>query len=281
VDVKYESPYDADWKVVILPQGKDPDEIIREDDSRWQELVDEATPLVDYIFKVVISKLDMSKLSDRSLAVDQLAQVINNIKDPIRRAHYMQKLAHLIGVNEHTIASAVRRARAPKQKKVERKKPSAYLSSLTSENPLEKYCLYMLFSCPKLSHWTHKLSAEYFERGENQQLFITWCNTSDIESMRQELSGTLQDCLDELLRSSFPSLSEAKQEEAMTDCVSRLQERCLRNIKLKEALLISDAQAEGDVSGIDKQQEIESSVKRTSAQLGEIFIHKKGKSPKV
>ena len=73
---------------------------------------------------------------------------------------------------------------------------------------------------------------------------------------------------------AFPPINEEAQEGALADCAHRLQERWLRSLKLKEELLISDAQSEGDATGLEKQQELEVSVKRTSTQLGEVFLHK-------
>jgi DNA primase len=279
VDVKYESLYDAEWKVVVLPAGKDPDGIIREDAQQWQQLVDKATPLLDYIFDVVVSKLDLTKLEDKSSAVDQLSVVINNIKDSIRRAHYVQKLARLVGVDEHTLASALKRTRASKMKRETVSQPSALVPFLSTGNPLEEYCLFLLISYPELRGWAEELSAGYFEHSENRELFLAWHNAPDLNSMRRGLEETLQEYLEALLTKALPPINERTREDALADCVHRLQERWLRSLKLKEELLISDAQSEGDATGLKKQQELELSVKTTSTQLGKVFLHKRAKKP--
>ena len=40
--VGYENILDAEIKVIRLPEGKDPDEVIMEDMKSWQKLVDNA-----------------------------------------------------------------------------------------------------------------------------------------------------------------------------------------------------------------------------------------------
>ena len=50
-------------------------------------------PVVDYTFNMVTAELDLTTAGGKSLAVDKLLPIIAEIKDPIRQAHYLQKLA--------------------------------------------------------------------------------------------------------------------------------------------------------------------------------------------
>ena len=58
--VDYENTLDAEVKVIILPKGKDPDDVIKEDARAWQKLLEEALPIVDYTFNMVTAELDLS-----------------------------------------------------------------------------------------------------------------------------------------------------------------------------------------------------------------------------
>ena len=66
------------------------------------------------IFNLIVSKLDLTQVKDKSSAVDQLLPVINDIKAPVRQAHYLQKLSRLVAVDEQTLASALGRLKHPK-----------------------------------------------------------------------------------------------------------------------------------------------------------------------
>jgi hypothetical protein len=157
--------------------------------------------------------------------------------------------------------------------------PSALIPFISSASPLEEYCLFLLISYPELREWAEELSADYFEHSENRELFLAWHNAPDLDSMRRGLEKTLQEYLEVLLTKALPPINERTREDALADCVHRLQERWLRGLKLKEELLISDAQSEGDATGLKKQQELELSVKTTSTQLGKVFLHKRAKKP--
>ena len=45
-------------RVMDLPRGQDPDDLIRETPERWLELVHEATPVIDYVFGAIVRRFD-------------------------------------------------------------------------------------------------------------------------------------------------------------------------------------------------------------------------------
>ncbi len=47
----------VEGKVISLPPGKDPDQVIKEDPALWRELVEQAMPIIDFAFQSVIGKL--------------------------------------------------------------------------------------------------------------------------------------------------------------------------------------------------------------------------------
>ncbi|GAI95196.1 unnamed protein product, partial [marine sediment metagenome] len=69
--VGYENILDAEVKVIILPRGKDPDNVIKEDAQIWQNFLEEALPIVDYTFNMVTAGLDLNTAKGKSLAVDK------------------------------------------------------------------------------------------------------------------------------------------------------------------------------------------------------------------
>ena len=198
----------------------------------------------DQPFDAVASKLDLTKVGDKSSAVDQLSPVINDIKDPIRRAHYVQKLAHLVRIDERTLDSALKRVKPSKpRREAGAAQPSALVPPLSSGDPLEEYCLCLLISHPKLREWSGELSADYFERSENREIFLAWRSSSDLDLMREQLDIILQEHLDALLAKTLPPMDEEAQQSALTDCIYRLQERWLRT---KRDFFSFDDQLEGD-----------------------------------
>jgi DNA primase len=101
--VRHEGRLQADIRVVSLPEGNDPDKIIRSDPERWSELVNQAKPVVTYVIDVVTEGLDMNDPKAKTAAAQQVLPLINDVQDPVEREHYRQLLARKLRVDERVL----------------------------------------------------------------------------------------------------------------------------------------------------------------------------------
>jgi DNA primase len=103
--------------IAAMPDGRDPDDVVRQDPELWREIIDQAKPLVDFYFTAVVSQIDLSSAREKGAAVAELAPLIAELNDEVERESYIQKLSRMVQINEHTIAgrvqAAVRTAQAP------------------------------------------------------------------------------------------------------------------------------------------------------------------------
>jgi DNA primase len=255
--VGYENILNAEIRVVVMPEGKDPDDVIKEDVKSWRELVDKAVPIVDYTFDMVLSRLDLTTARDKSLAVDRLLPIVAEIKDPIRQAHYMQKLAGLVKVGMNTLEAALNRLKpAPVRRKAPEPRPAvrevrSYLSS-----PLEEYALTLLLQYPELKERQEEISASYFEISENCEIFNAWQNASDISTIKETLDPALHEHYDKIINKEIPTLNNI--EQRFTDCGIELRKKYLKNLAARKA-----------ESGEPSEEDIE-----ISTQLREVYTHK-------
>ena len=263
--VGYENTLGAEVKVIILPSGKDPDNVIKQDTKIWQRLVEEALPVVDYTFNMVTAKLDLTTAKDKSLAVGKLLPIIAEIKDVARQDHYLNKLAELTGTSYHNLERALKgymhRAGKPIQERITR----AIRPLLSS--PVEEYCLALLLQHPELKDKSGSLLPEYFENSENREILIAWQQANDLPSLKEKLDAAIWEHLDSLINKSLPA---NQIERKYANCVLRLQERFLRSLEAKrEAVLALEAESGGTAAELAKLEEQGIEV---SAQLGEVFI---------
>lgn len=108
--LRLEQRLGAELFIASMPEGMDPDDVIRQDPSQWEALVDQAQQLVDYFFRVVAEQHDLSSASGKGAAVSVLAPLIAELDDEIERQHYMQKLSRLVQISELIIAGRVKAA---------------------------------------------------------------------------------------------------------------------------------------------------------------------------
>jgi DNA primase len=256
-------------KIILLPRGKDPDEVIREDPQNWQRLADEALPLMDYFFKAVTSRLDLSREGERAAAAEQLLPLVMEIEDEVERALYLKRLSQLVGVDEKTLAGKAARLR-PTQR--ERAKKVSLPPDKLLHHPLEEYCLSLLLQQPGLRERGEGLLADYFEGTENRGLFLAWRDCPDAEVLGHSLDASLQEHLNSLIMRALPPASEKELETALADCTRRLGEQRLRRLKALEEMLLSEAESEGDKNLIKEQ--VETLLQRAlepSSQLKDLF----------
>ncbi|MFQ5996869.1 MAG: DNA primase, partial [Dehalococcoidales bacterium] len=151
--VSYENILEAEVRVITLSEGKDPDDVIKENRETWQKLLIEALPIMDYTFNIVTAKLDLTTARDKSQAVKELGPIINGMKDSVRKAHYIQKLARLVKINERNIEAELSRIKPGpdrRQTQAPREKAVTYVSRSLLSNPREEYCLALLLQRPEL-----------------------------------------------------------------------------------------------------------------------------------
>jgi len=270
--VGYENILGAEVKVIILPRGKDPDDVIKEDKQNWQRLMEEALPVVDYVFNMVTAKLDLKTARDKSLAVDKLLPIVAEIKDTVRQAHYLQKLARLVKLSERSLDAALGKIKASQSRRqIKEPKPEAITRALRPilSSPLEEYCLALLLQHPELKDKSEGLLPEYFESSQNREIFIAWQQANDLSSLKDKLDAALHEELDALINKSLPA---NQIELKYADCVLRLREKFLQNLEAKKAeVLASAAEAGGTAAELAKLEEQGIEV---SAGLREVFAQK-------
>ncbi len=273
--VKYENILNAEIKVIPLPQGKDPDKVIDESPDLWQNLVEQALPMLDFAFETIISKIDFNKAKDKSLAIQKLLPLVYEIKDPVRQAHYVQKLARRLTISESILAATLRKSPAAKkrQRLSEAIEQSRFTQQLVS-NPIEEYCLALLLQYPELRQAARGLSTEHFESTENRELFIKWQRTEDISKLKEKLDANLLEHLNYLMNKPILDENDWERQHALNDCILSLQERFSRRLEAGRELMFNlTREKEGLNAELAKLDE---EGIRSSEQLKEIFI-KRGK----
>jgi DNA primase len=272
----------AEANVILLPPGKDPDEVIREDHALWQKLVGQATPILDFAFQSVISKVDINKAKDKSLAVQKLLPSLYDIKDPIQQSHYLRKLAHELKIEESAIKAALWESKAGR-KRPQLSKPTeqSRLARQLVSSRIEEYCLALLLQYPELRPLARELSPEHFESTENREVFVKWQYSSDISDLESQLDTSLLEHLYYLVNENFPPAireSEKTRHSDLATCIRRLQENLFRKLEIeKEAMLELEREKGGVGSELSK---LEEQGIKPEQQLQDIFV-KKGKKPWV
>jgi len=263
-------------KIAELPEGQDPDTLIRNDSKRWEETVAGAQPLLDFVIPALVERTDLSVPDSRANIARELARLINQL-DEMDQYEYWNKLALQLNVPLDSLRASLgtqRNQRGRRQRDSERADSEAVvevspnlLAGETSE-PVEEYVLALLIHHPNLLEDVRKFDPQYFRHTENQQLFTAMLTYPTIAELRLGLDSTLRGLLVRLEQLEFPPMTSAERESVRNQCLDRLEERHLRELQLSIV--------QTDTPAVAPQRELEIQVQKINHRLRELQLIRSG-----
>ncbi|MDA8189049.1 MAG: DNA primase [Dehalococcoidales bacterium] len=268
--IRYEYKLDADIRIITLPRGQDPDEVIRENAEQWQWLVDRALPIIDYYFNVVTSRLDLSEAKGKSAAVEQLLPVIKELRDKVEQAHYLQKLANLVQVSERSLEMRLSRVnldgpgqvqrRDRKEGEEERKGATrgAGDARTRASISLEEYFLTVLFNYPEMFGSIVELNVDEVE-DSRMRLVVTALQAQHAGGERLDwdrfcsgLDPILQDYLQGIREraNAQPPMDDTQVEQEVNNCLRELRRQRLHERIQQLVHLTLEAKKAEDWEGV-------------------------------
>ena len=260
-----------DLRVALLPAGVDPADLIRTDPDEWTRIVDEAPLYLDFTFAWLSSRFDLSRPEERMRVAELLGPRVLALEEPGEQDRYLTRLEELVGVSRRDLGAVLgisrrdmlrpRRA-APAPARASEGYVAPFIRA--RHDPLEEYTLALLLQDPSLREQSSGLAPAFFTRVENRELFTAWADCDTIDRLRDTLDEALLEQLDALLALPVPSADRKQRHEALTQCLRRLEENALRELKLQEQVLL----AEGEV---EQEEALEVALQR-NRRLREIHL---------
>lgn len=106
-------------KAIRLPEGKDPDELVRKSPQAWKKLVEGAQAYFAVLFDQLMHRHGTETVEGKKALTKSYLTAVAKIADPVERQHYLEKLARAVHVDVETLAS-----RLPKQRSQQRPRPA-------------------------------------------------------------------------------------------------------------------------------------------------------------
>jgi len=108
--IRFERKLNAEIAIVSLPEGKDPDELIRRRPDSWPEIVRTAKPFMDFALDTLTRDIDVTDARAKSAVVSRIAPLLQQLPDRIVQGHYIGLLARKLLLDERLVLAEVRRA---------------------------------------------------------------------------------------------------------------------------------------------------------------------------
>ena len=245
--IGYENKLDAEVKVISMPPGKDPDEVIIENTSQWELLVGRALPVIEYAIGIVTAKLDLKTMQGKTEAMNKLLPIIAEVQAGPRQYHYLTRLSLAVGIEDKKLEAALSRFKADRRFKETRTQAIQKATRSIRSNPIEEYILAILLQHPEVKPRSEDILAEYFENSENREIFKKWQQSAETTAVRGLLDPVIQEHYDSLAARDLPG---SEIESRLEDCLIRLRERYLRNLKRQQQEALALEAETGDRTAV-------------------------------
>lgn len=217
--------------VILMPEGKDPADLVREAPERWKELCGKGVSVMDFYFSTAFSSYDKKSQEGRRQITELLLPVIKRIPNRIERSHWVRELASRLGVGEEDVLEEMAKTESKEERYGIEPEERVNVPSLSRKERIEERLLMLLARKPEyLSKADEEFSSMMSERGRKAVQFLREGKkgTEEIDESLREFYNYYAGIL---MRAEIEEIQEGSLEEELDSCA-----RELARISLKERL---------------------------------------------
>ena len=169
----------ANVRVILIPDGKDPDEFIRKHGAEaFQLLIAQAADILEYQIKQAFQSIDYSSLEGKVAVVSKIVPILAEADNAVEVNAYIASISQMLAIDESAIRSEVRKFLFQQQKDKNVKKGKNISNMLVVKQPsvaleqAESHLIRLMCGDSSLIPYIReKLSAEEIQ-GENRREII-------------------------------------------------------------------------------------------------------------
>ncbi|CAN5142429.1 DNA primase [soil metagenome] len=136
--------------VIVIPNGKDPDESLKDNEGLFKKAVKEDITIYDYLLDQAVKSVDIESPDGKKQVADEMLKVISLIQNEIIKEHYLRKLSQVLETTYESITKELQRLQskiiAPREKAVEEEMKKS------REEIIEEYLIALILQSPDPKH---------------------------------------------------------------------------------------------------------------------------------
>jgi DNA primase len=91
-------------QIISIPEGKDPDDLVRTDLESWKRTIEQPIYSVDWLMQRYIATSDITSALGKTHLTDVVISLVRGLKDSVEQEHYLKKLAKIIDSDPKILA---------------------------------------------------------------------------------------------------------------------------------------------------------------------------------
>ena len=261
---------EMDIKVVQVPDGKDPDDCIRNSPEEWKKAIQRAISVLDYYFQKTFINFNINDIQQKKLAAGKILRVVNLIANNIERDFWLQKLSAKLSVSEQALRESLTQAKKKRQspssvlKKIEKQENiqsinygevlgSCLLALILKFNELHDYVVKQItpsMMTESSQQSFYKKLIIYYNNINNEnfdyQQFKIWLRNSVKDEQELTVLYKMLDTLTLLADKEFYHLDIQEARREVNGIISQIKRKYSANKMLRLEQDINQAEAAGD-----------------------------------
>jgi DNA primase len=160
--------------IITIPSGKDPDELIKQDVLKWQEIIESPQYALDWLMERYEKVLDVTSAEGKRKYSDVLLPVVKGLTDAVEQDHYLVAIAKVTGVSREALKTKMETGAEAEQPRPLRRTqiaPETIEKSDIERSRLEDHYLSLLLLHIDLRSYMNLARADMFVRDEAGELF--------------------------------------------------------------------------------------------------------------
>jgi len=142
--------YDFNIKVITMPQGLDPADLILKNPKEWQERVNDAKSIMDFYFESAFNQFDKSSAEGKKEIVKFILPLIKKIPNRIIQSHWLSDLSKKLQIKEEVIEAEMRKIKVSDSEIMEPKKKTEIITPKSRKELLEERLALLIIKSPEL-----------------------------------------------------------------------------------------------------------------------------------
>jgi DNA primase len=281
--IRWERELNAEVRIIALPDGKDPDEVIQANPEQWRTLVAGARPAMDFYIGALTSDLDLRSAKGKAEAVARLAPLLAQVANPVEQAHHIQQIARLVEIEERIVRQAMPSAQRPATRRPAMIAPAVapspedhmlgwLLRYPTARTAVQEKIQRDLTLFPFVGEIIEGTLIELFERTDNRAIWRAWQDQppgTDPEAWARDLDDALREQAERVLSMRLPQPQAYRYVNDALECATILQTELARRWRVRVKQQISS------VEDADEQTQVLERLVQIESYIGSLNIPKR------
>lgn len=161
-------------QIITIPSGKDPDELIKQDVKKWQEIITKPQYAVDWLVERYTGELDLDTAQGKRELSDVVLRVVRQLPDPVEQDHYLGELAAILSVNKQALSTklaGVEDETRPVRRRNPQIQPVRPDKGVLERTKTEEHLVALTLMQPKLRTYLYPLAPEMFVSDQARTVF--------------------------------------------------------------------------------------------------------------